>query len=120
MNWSAWLQGLIAATLGGAASAGAATVSNRVQNGKNAPPITGTSLGISVGVGALVTGIAYILRSPISSPVPAPTLVQQPETPGFDVQELSQLRQDTATDTAKTPGFGQTASNAKVKKYFVP
>ncbi len=72
MNWKVWAQGLAAAALGGAASGTAQYT--QASGGKVS---TGTL--ICAGIGALFTGVAYILKSPLTAQ-PAPTVVAPPTT----------------------------------------
>lgn len=60
MNWTTWLKGLAAAALGGA-SAGA------VQAIQGSGHVT-TATGIQAGLGALVTVLAYLSKSPLTPP----------------------------------------------------
>lgn len=69
MNWKTWLQGLAAAAIGGAVTAAAQTTANRLGS-KDAPPVTGGNIAVTAGVGALATGIAYLLHSPFQQPAP--------------------------------------------------
>jgi L-lactate permease len=81
MNWKTWLQAFGVALVGGAAATTAQVVNNRVQYGPAAPPITGKSVGLSAGLGALVTGLAYLMRSPLTPPAPAVPLAAPPAQP---------------------------------------
>jgi hypothetical protein len=58
MTWKTWLRGLAVAAVGGAA----AGVVNAAGNGQ-----LNKSTGISAGVGALTTAIAYLLKSPMDA-----------------------------------------------------
>ena len=63
MNWTSWLKGLAAATIGGAAAGAAAAL------GKGQLNVT---TAITAGVGALTTLIAYLLKSPVGAAPSAP------------------------------------------------
>jgi drug/metabolite transporter (DMT)-like permease len=78
MNWNMWLKGLAAAVAGGAVMAGGQVVTNRMQNGKAAPAITGGNVGISAGLGAVVTLIAYMMQSPMPIAAPASSPASAP------------------------------------------
>lgn len=70
MNWNGWLKGLGAALLGAATTGAGAVVQNRLQKGKDAPPITGGNVLASAGIGALVTLVAYLAQSPMPTEQP--------------------------------------------------
>lgn len=74
MNWTSWLKGLAAATIGGAAAGAAAAL------GKGQLNVT---TAITAGVGALTTLIAYLLKSPVgSTPAAAQPTPAGAGTPG--------------------------------------
>jgi len=56
MSWKAWLKGLAAAAIGGAATGAAHAVGNNQVN---------TNTAITAGVGALATVLAYLMQSPM-------------------------------------------------------
>lgn len=60
MNWKTWLQGLAAAAIGGAATGATQVVSGTGKVDK--------TTAIAAGSGALVTVMAYLLKSPIAQP----------------------------------------------------
>jgi len=75
MNWQVWLKGLAAAVVGGAATGATHAVST-----------TGTvnqGTAITAAAGALVTVLAYLMKSPLGGQVPPLTgvLTPPPATP---------------------------------------
>jgi hypothetical protein len=56
MNWKAWLKGLAAVAIGGAATGASQAVGNGQVNKNTA---------ITAGFGALVTVLAYMMQSPL-------------------------------------------------------
>ena len=56
MNWKAWLKGLAAVAIGGAATGAAHAVGNGQVNANTA---------VTAGIGALTTVLAYLMRSPL-------------------------------------------------------
>ena len=64
MNWQVWLQGLGAAAINGAATAGAQAASSGHVN---------TATAVTAGIGALLGALLYLAESPIK---PASTNVQ--------------------------------------------
>jgi hypothetical protein len=56
MNWKAWLKGLAAVAIGGAATGAAHAVGDGQVNGNTA---------ITAGIGALATVLAYMMQSPL-------------------------------------------------------
>ncbi len=76
MNWKLWAQGLAAAAIGGAGGGFTQAVTT------NGGHINGAT-GICAGVGALLTAVAYILKSPLTGTAPAaPAAPVDPATPG--------------------------------------
>lgn len=57
---------IVAAVLGGAVSASAGVVQNRLQNGKAAPAVTGGALGMAALTGALIGLTGLLVQSPIN------------------------------------------------------
>jgi ABC-type uncharacterized transport system permease subunit len=64
MNWKVWLQGLAAAVIGGAATSATHILAEGAVQPKQ--------IAIGAGMGALVTGLAYLMKSPIASDSAAP------------------------------------------------
>jgi ATP-dependent protease ClpP protease subunit len=63
-----WLKTLAAAVIGGSVTSGTAVLQNRLQFGAAAPPITGETLGLAAGMGALIAAVTYIMKSPFAAP----------------------------------------------------
>ena len=83
-NWQVWLQGLGAAALGGA---GAGFTQAVTANGGK----INTATGISAGVGAIFTAVAYLMHSPrldgalaeqAATLAAAPAIAAPPTQPG--------------------------------------
>lgn len=73
MNWQLWLKGLAAAAVGGAATGATHAVST--SGGVN----QGTA--ITAAAGALVTVLAYLLKSPLAAQAPPLAEAPLPPTP---------------------------------------
>ncbi len=74
MNWKLWLQGLAAAAVGGAGSGFTQAVTT---NGGH----VNTGTAICAGVGALLTTVAYVIKSPLQrADPPAPTASNDPSS----------------------------------------
>ncbi len=61
MNWTTWLRSLAAVAIGGAATGAANALATGHVNG---------NVGVTAGVGALATVIAYLMRSPLGPATP--------------------------------------------------
>ena len=73
MNWQLWLKGLAAAVVGGAATGATQAVST-----------SGTvnqTTAITAAAGALVTVLAYLLKSPLGAQAPQPVVLPAPPSP---------------------------------------
>lgn len=71
MNWNAWLKGLAAAAIGGAATGATQAVS--------ASGTVNVTTAVTAAAGALVTVLAYLAKSPIASPqAPVSAIPQTP------------------------------------------
>jgi ABC-type Fe3+-siderophore transport system permease subunit len=71
MDLNTWLKGLGAAMLGSAVVTAGGYLQNRLQNGKDAPPITGAAIGLHAGLGAVVALLSYLTQSPLQQPTAA-------------------------------------------------
>lgn len=72
MNLVSWLKGLAAAIAGGAVTSAAAVAQNRLVGTPDSAPLTGKNIGIAAGIGALLTTIPYLMKSPIAPAPEAP------------------------------------------------
>ena len=73
MNWQLWLKGLAAAVVGGAATGATQAVST-----------SGTvnqTTAITAAAGALVTVLAYLLKSPLAAQAPPIAALPTPPSP---------------------------------------
>lgn len=66
-----WLQGLLAAVIGGAANAGGSWMGLATAKGigLEVPVLNWKALGIMMLVGALISGFAYLKQSPIPTSI---------------------------------------------------
>jgi hypothetical protein len=60
MNWKAWLQGLAAAAIGGAAAGATQVVSTTGTVNKGTAAMS--------GIGALLAALGYLIKSPLTPP----------------------------------------------------
>lgn len=70
MNWKVWLKGLAAAAIGGAASGATQALSNHAN--------IDSSTGMTAAAGALVTVLAYLVKSPLAGQTAQPAPPVQP------------------------------------------
>lgn len=66
MNWGVWLRGLAAAAIGGAATGTTQAVT--------ASGTVNTTTAITAASGALVTVLAYLMKSPLGAVIAPPTV----------------------------------------------
>jgi len=81
MNWSAWLKGLGVSVVGAATASAASVVNHRLQNGKDAPPITGASVGLAAAGGAVAAFLGYLVQSPMQQLTPPAAAAPTPASP---------------------------------------
>lgn len=63
MNWKLWLKSLAAAAIGGSA-----TTATQIMTSQQTPSLT--NIGIGAGIGAIVTALAYLVKSPLPATKP--------------------------------------------------